>query len=47
MLSALDKAEAEIKIKMTSDDKQRLIAGYFGDLELAVQGYHLQLIRRL
>ena len=37
VLSALDKAEAEIKIKMTSDDKQRLIAGYFGDLELAVQ----------
>ncbi|MGB0645541.1 MAG: ATP synthase F0 subunit B [Bradymonadia bacterium] len=37
VLSALDKAEADIKLNMTSDDKQRLIAGYFGDLEVAVQ----------
>lgn len=37
VMSALEKAESDIKIKMTGDDKQRLIAGYFGDLEVAVQ----------
>ena len=33
-----EKAESEIKLRLTADDKQRLVAGYFGDLETAVQG---------
>lgn len=37
VISALDKAETEIKLRLTTDDKQRLVAGYFGDLEAAVQ----------
>jgi hypothetical protein len=37
VLSAFDKAETEIQLKLTRDDKQRLVAGYFGDLEVAVQ----------
>lgn len=37
VLSAFDKAEAEIQLKLTRDDKQRLVAGYFGDLEAAIQ----------
>lgn len=38
VISALDKAESEIKLRLTTEDKQRLVAGYFGDLEAAVQG---------
>ena len=37
VLSAFDKAEAEIQLKLTRDDKQRLVASYFGELETAVQ----------
>jgi F0F1-type ATP synthase membrane subunit b/b' len=37
VLSALEKAESDIKLRLTADDKQRLVAGYFGDLEAAVQ----------
>lgn len=37
VIAALDKAESEIKLRLTADDKQRLVAGYFGELEAAVQ----------
>lgn len=37
VISAFDKAEADIQLKLTRDDKQRLVAGYFGELETAVQ----------
>ena len=37
VLSALSKAEAEIKLRLTADDKQRLVSNYFVDLEAAIQ----------
>ena len=37
VLSALSKAEAEIRSRLTADDKQRLVSGYFADLEKAIQ----------
>ena len=36
VLSALDKAEAQIKIQLTDEDKQRLVSGYFVELEAAI-----------
>ena len=37
VVSALAKAETEIKSRLTADDKQRLVSGYFVDLENAIQ----------
>jgi len=37
VVSALAKAETEIKSRLTADDKQRLVSNYFTDLENAVQ----------
>ena len=34
--SALAKAETEIKSRLTADDKQRLVSGYFTDLERVI-----------
>ena len=37
VMSALAKAEIDIKSRLTADDKQRLVSGYFVDLENAIQ----------